>query len=777
MPPSASADGVHGLGDNGDEASLWEALMVLGVVASRFFYVPGFSHPFSHPREFIMRFARIAVRLAAVIVLASVSFAAERKLSYPPAKRVTQVDVYHGVKVADPYRWLEDDVRTSKEVADWVAAENKIAFEYLEAIPAREKIRKRLTELWNYEKYSAPVKEGGRYYYLKNDGLQNQDVLYVVDSLEGNPRVLIDPNMWSKDGTRALSGMSFSDDGRCAAYGTSEAGSDWTVWRVLETASGKQLDDELKWIKFGAVAWTKDGRGFFYSRYPEPRPGEEFQASNLNERIYYHRLGDPQSVDKLIYALPDHPQWNLSGTVTEDGRYLIVTVSKGTDAKCRIAIKDLQEADGKIVELIDHFHDEYTFVGNDGATLYFLTDLDAPRKRLVAVDLRDPASPRPSGEGPGVRALREIIPQSENALRQVSFVANRFIASYLKDVASQVKVFGQDGKFLRDVDLPGLGTAAGFQGKRTDQETFYSFSGFTAPPCIYRYDPADGASTLFRRSEVKFNPDDYEVKQVFFASKDGTKIPMFLAYKKGISLDGSNPTLLYGYGGFNIPEVPRFSVAYLSWMELGGVFAVANLRGGGEYGEAWHKAGTKLQKQNVFDDFIAAAEWLIQNKYSSNKKLAIMGGSNGGLLVGAVMTQRPDLFGACLPAVGVMDMLRFHKFTEGRQWIDDYGSADDPHEFKALYAYSPYHNIKQGVCYPPTLVTTADTDDRVVPGHSFKFAAALQYAQACDAPVLIRIESRAGHGGGKPTGKRIELLADQWAFLAKNLGMKLPPAK
>jgi prolyl oligopeptidase len=698
---------------------------------------------------------------------ALISNAWSGEFSYPAAKRIDHVDQYHGAKVADPYRWLEDDVRTSKEVADWVAAENKITYGYLEAIPQRETIKKRLTELWNYEKFSPPTKEGGRYYYFKNDGLQNQDVLYVLDSLDATPRVLIDPNTWTKDGTKALAGTTFSDDGKYAAYAVSEAGSDWTVWRVLEIASGKQLDDELKWIKFTHAAWTKDGKGFFYSRYPEPKKGEEFQASNLNERIFYHLLGKSQSEDEMIYAQPDHPEWNLGGSVTEDGRYLIITTSKGTDAKYRIAVKDLQDPQGKIVELIDNFNDEYTFIGNDGPTLYFLTDLAAPRKRLIAINWHHPEKEN----------FKEIIPQSDDTLQQVSFVGNQFIASYLKDVASQVKIFTQEGKFVRNVDLPGLGTAGGFHGKQSDTETFYAFSSFTTPPMIYHYNLTDGKSKLFRRAKVKFNPDDYEVEQVFYPSKDGTKIPMFLAHKKGIARDGSNPTLLYGYGGFNISEVPRFSVGYLSWMEMGGVLAVANLRGGGEYGEAWHQAGTKLKKQNVFDDFIAAAEWLVVNKYTSNKKLAIMGGSNGGLLVGAVMTQRPDLFGACLPAVGVMDMLRFHKFTEGRQWIDDYGSSDDPEQFKALHAYSPYHNIKDGTCYPPTLVMTADTDDRVVPGHSFKFAAALQRAQSCDAPVLIRIESRAGHGGGKPTGKRIEQLADQWAFLVKVLGMKMPLEK
>jgi prolyl oligopeptidase len=645
-----------------------------------------------------------------------------------------------------------------------VAAENKITFQYFEAIPAREKIRKRLTELWNFARYSPPIKEGGRYYYFKNDGLQSQDVLYVLDSLDGTPRVLLDPNSWTKDGTKALAGISFSDDGKYAAYGVSEAGSDWALWRVIEIESAKLLDDELKWIKSHETSWTKDGKGFFYSHYEAPKPGAEFQESNVNERLYYHRLGNPQSEDVLVYAQPEHPEWNIGGTVTEDGRYLVITVSKGTDAKYRIAVKDLQDAQAKVVDLIDNFDNDYTFVGNDGPVLYFRTDLEAPRNRLIAIDLHHPEK----------KNFKEIIPQSEDTLRSVSYVGDRFIASYLKDVKTQVKVFSQEGKFLCDVDLPGIGTASGFHGKRDQKETFYSFSSFATPPSIYRYDIEGGKSTLFRRAEVKFNPDDYEVEQVFYSSKDGTKVPMFLAHKKGIKKDGTNPTLLYGYGGFNIAEQPRFSIGFLEWMELGGVLAVANLRGGGEYGEAWHKAGTKLQKQNVFDDFIAAAEWLIENKYTTPKKLAIEGGSNGGLLVGAVMTQRPDLFGACLPAVGVMDMLRFHRFTEGRQWVDDYGSSDDPEQFKAIYAYSPYHNIKNGTCYPPTLVTTADTDDRVVPGHSFKFAAALQRAQSCAAPVLIRIETRAGHGGGKPTGKRIEELADVYAFLVKNLGIKTP---
>ena len=690
--------------------------------------------------------------------------AEEVSLDYPQAKRTDQTDDYHGTQVADPYRWLEQDVRTASEVADWVAAENKVTFAYLEAIPQRETIRKRLTQLWDYARYSSPFKEGGRYYYYKNDGLQNQSVLYTMDRLDGKARVLIDPNQWSADGTIALSGAAFSDDGRYVAYRVSEAGSDWATWRVMEIESGKLLDDEIRWVKFGGASWTKDGQGFFYARYPEPEEGEAFQQLNLNHRLYYHRVGTPQSQDVLVYRRMDHPDWSFGAKVTEDGRYLVITTSVGTDNRYRVAVKDLAEPYGMPVDLIDNFEHEYSLVGNDGPVLYFQTDLDAPRKRLIAIDLRKPQPEH----------YREIIPQADETLLGVGLVGNLFVTSYLKDVQTQVKIFSTDGQFVREVKFPGIGTASGFGGHRTDTETFYSFSSFATPPSIYRYDLITGQTTLLRRAEVKFDPDLYEVKQVFYQSKDGTRVPMFLAHKKGIELDGSNPTLLYGYGGFSIPIRPGFSITRLAWMEMGGVLAVANLRGGGEYGEAWHQGGTKLNKQNVFDDFIAAAEWLIENKYTRTDKLAIQGGSNGGLLVGAVMTQRPELFGACLPAVGVMDMLRFHKFTAGRYWVDDYGSADDPEQFKALLAYSPYHNIKPGVQYPATLITTADTDDRVVPGHSFKFAAAIQNAQAGEAPVLIRIETRAGHGAGKPTSKRIEEAADLWAFLVKSLGMDLP---
>ncbi len=681
------------------------------------------------------------------------------ELTYPDTRRVDQVDDFQGTPVADPYRWLEEDVRESEEVAEWVEAENEVTFAYLEAIPEREKIKRRLTELWDFAKYGSPTKHGGRYYFLKNDGLQNQYVLYQQDTLDAEPSVLIDPNKWSADGTVALSGMSFSDSGKYLAYGIAEAGSDWKQWRVLEIATGRVWEDEINWIKFGSVSWTHDDEGFFYSRFPEPGEGETFQALNYDQTVYYHRLGTPQDEDVIVYRRPDFPDWMFATDVTEDGNYLVISVFKGTDDKNRVLYRDLRERYATAIELVDHFDDEYTFVGNDGDTFYFKTDLDAPKRRLIAIDL---AHPKPD-------AWREIIPTDENVLRQVDYVGGYFFAQYLQDAKTQVRVFDREGKFIREVEFPGIGSADGFSGRQDDTETFYSFSSFATPPSIYRYDVATGESRLLRRAEVDIDPADYEVKQVFVTSKDGTRLPMFIAHRKGLVLDGSNPTLMYGYGGFNIPLTPRFSISRLAWMEMGGVFAMPNLRGGGEYGEEWHRAGTKLEKQNVFDDFIAAAEWLIEHKYTEPSRLAIQGGSNGGLLVGACMTQRPDLFGACLPAVGVMDMLRFDKFTSGRYWVDDYGSADDPDEFKALLAYSPYHNLKPGTKYPATMITTADTDDRVVPGHSFKFAAALQHAHQGDTPVLIRIETRAGHGAGKPTSKLIEEIADQWAFLIKNL--------
>ncbi len=727
---------------------------------------------------------RFLMVLATALALWSSSVAAEP----PMSKRIDHHDDYHGTKVADPYRWLEDDVRESKEVAEWVARENEYTNAYLDQIPQRKQINERLTKLWDFEKFGTPFKAGGRIYFFRNSGLQNQYVLYVQDSLADEPRVLIDPNEWSADGTVALGGTAFSDDGRYVAYAIQEAGSDWRVWKIMEIATGKVLDDELRWIKFNDPGWTPDGAGFFYARFPEPQEGAAFQNLNKNQRVYYHRVGDPQSEDVLVFHRPDEPDWGYSTTVTEDGLYLILTVHLGTDDRYRIYYKDLREPYGMPVALVDNFDHEFTFIGNDGPVFYFKTDLEAPRKRVIAIDVRESGiGIRDSGVDliedstkntmaeertpSAVPPYREIIPQQAEVMTNVGLVGNLFIVESLKDARTQIALYKPDGTFVRTVEFPGIGSASGFLGKRSDTETFYDFSSFATPPSVYRYDIITGESQVLRQAKVDFDPEQFEVKQVFFESKDGTRVPMFISHKRGLKLDGKNPMLLYGYGGFNIALTPYFSISRLAWMEMGGVFAMPNLRGGGEYGQEWHKAGTKLQKQNVFDDFIAAAEWLIANNYTRPEKLAIQGGSNGGLLVGACLTQRPDLYGACLPAVGVMDMLRFHQFTAGRYWVDDFGSADDPEEFKALYAYSPYHNIKEGTCYPPTMVTTADTDDRVVPGHSFKFTAALQRAQSCEKPILIRIETKAGHGAGKPTSKIIEEITDQFAFLVKELGM------
>ncbi|MEE8412041.1 MAG: prolyl oligopeptidase family serine peptidase [Acidobacteriota bacterium] len=702
--------------------------------------------------------------ILALIVLVPVTFAAGHK--YPQTATGDVAEDYHGTIVKDPYRWLEDDVRTSDNVADWVKAQNEITFGYLEGLEQREPIRDRLTELWNYQKYSSPFKNSGNYFYFKNDGLQNQSVLYTVgDNLAGEPKVVLDVNAWSEDGTVALAGLSFSDDGRYMAYAKAESGSDWSKWYVRDLRTGKDLADVLNWTKFTGASWTQDSRGFFYSRFDAMAEEDKFQGLNKNQKVYYHRVGTNQSEDVLVYKRPDEPEWGFSANVTEDGRYLILSVWKGTDPRNRVLYKDLLEPYGMPVDLIDNFDYGYSLIGNDGPLFYFETDYEAPNGRVIAIDIRNPEKEN----------WREVIAESDLPLRNVGLTGNMFVASYLRDAVSYVRMFRTDGTHVRDVEFPGIGGGGGFGGKRSEVETFYTYSSFNRPPTIYRYDMLTGESELWRQAKVAFDPEAYEVKQIFYTSKDGTRVPMFIAHKKGLELDGRRPTLLYGYGGFNISLTPRFSVTRLSWMEMGGVFAMANLRGGGEYGKKWHDQGKKTHKQNVFDDFISAAEWLIANDYTNPDKLAVQGGSNGGLLVGAVMTQRPELFAAALPAVGVMDMLRFHKFTSGRYWVDDYGSADDAEEFKVLYAYSPYHNIKPGTRYPATLVTTADTDDRVVPGHSFKFAAALQKAHKGDEPVMIRIETRAGHGGGKPTALRIEEAADQWAFLAENLAMELPP--
>lgn len=680
-------------------------------------------------------------------------------LTYPDSPQDNQVDVYHGVEVADPYRWLEDP--QSPASRQWIEAQNRVTFNYLESLSQRSQINQRLTELWNYERYGTPFKRGGRYFYFKNDGLQNQSVLYTLPSLEAAPRVLLDPNTLSEDGTIALIDMAVSENGAYLAYGLSTAGSDWVEWHVRDIETGEDTSDQLQWVKFSGASWTHDHQGFFYSRYDEPDKTTKFEAVNYYQKLYYHRLGTPQAEDVLIYERSDQKEWGFSGDVTEDGKYLVINVWRGTDPNNLVFYKDLTNPNSPVVELIQDFEASYSFVDNEGSRFWFTTDLNAPKGRLIAIDL---AGPEPA-------QWQEVIPESHYTLEGAGILNHQFVVNYLKDAYTNIRIYSLTGDLVRQVELPGIGSAGGFDGKRDDVETFYSFTSFTAPNTIYRYHMETGKSQVYRQSQVDFNPTDYETHQVFYPSHDGTSIPMFIVHKRGLELNGRNPTLLYGYGGFNVSLTPSFSVANLVWMEMGGIYAVPNLRGGGEYGEEWHQAGIKLKKQNVFDDFIAAAEWLIDHRYTAPDKLAIMGGSNGGLLVGACMTQRPDLFAAALPAVGVMDMLRFNQFTIGWAWESDYGSPQNQEEFKALYAYSPLHNLKPETDYPATLITTADHDDRVVPAHSFKFAAALQAAHGGDDPVLIRIETKAGHGAGKPMTKVIEEMSDKWAFLAENLGM------
>jgi prolyl oligopeptidase len=710
-----------------------------------------------------MRHATLAVALMAAFGLTQAAAPAActtgSAVNYPVTQKVAHTDNYHGTTIADPYRWLED--ANSAETKVWVDAQNAVTQAWLGQIPQREAIRQRLTKLWNYERYSVPSKDGGRYFYTRNDGLQNQSVLYTLKNLGDEPRMLLDPNKLAADGTVALAGAEVSPDGKLLAYSTAASGSDWNEIRVRDIETGKDLADHVKFVKFSNTAWTRDGKGFFYSRYDEPKEATKLADVNYFQKLYYHRIGTPQSADTLVYDRADQKEWGFGGQTTDDGRYLVITTTKGTAPKYRVSYKDLSKPDSKVVDLIDNFDAGYEFIDNVGSVFYFSTDRKAPKKRIVAIDVSKP----------GESNWKEIVAETADTLAGADIINSQLVLEYLKDARSVVRVHDLKGKQVREIALPGIGKVGGLSGKRNETETFYSFTGFTTPTTIYRLNLKTGQSTVFRQPKVDFDPNGYETRQQFFTSKDGTRVPMFIVSKKGIKLDGSNPTYLYGYGGFNISMTPGFSPANLAWMEMGGVYVVANLRGGGEYGEAWHQAGTKLQKQNVFDDFIGAAEWLVANKVTSPAKLAIGGGSNGGLLVGAAMTQRPDLFGAAIPMVGVMDMLRFHKFTIGWAWTSDYGSADNPEEFKALVKYSPLHNLKPGTAYPATMVTTADHDDRVVPAHSFKFAAAAQAAQAGCNPVLIRIDTKAGHGAGKPTAKQIEEVADRWGFLAKALKM------
>jgi prolyl oligopeptidase len=701
--------------------------------------------------------------LAAAAVVPSLAQA--QGLSYPQTRRAEQVDVFHGTSVADPYRWLEDT--DAPETRAWIEAQNRLTDSYLESIPERRRIAERLTQLWNYERYGTPFKRAGRYFYWKNDGLQSQSVLYTAPSLTAQPRVVLDPNTLSSDGTMAVSATSVSEDGRLLGYGVSSGGSDWRELRVRDVATGRDLPDRIQWVKFSGMSWTKDGRGFFYARYPEPT-GNALTSTVRNQKLYYHRLGTPQSADVLVYERTDQPDWGFGGFVTDDGRYLVMHVTQGTDRRNRVYVKDLGTAatprlDAPVVRLLDDFDADYGFVANDGPVFYFQTDLEAPRGRVIAIDLRTPARDR----------WRTVVPQAADAMSGVTMAGGRLVAQYMHDAASRVRIFEKSGTLVRDIELPGLGSVGGVSGDEDDPELFYSFASYLSPNTVYRHDVRTGRSGVVWAPRVAFDASRYETRQLFFQSKDGTRVPMFVTHRRGMALDGNNPTLLYGYGGFNAAMTPGFAASVAVWLEMGGVYAVANIRGGSEYGEEWHAAGTKERKQNVFDDFIGAAEHLVAQKYTAPSKLAISGASNGGLLVGAVLNQRPDLFGAALPAVGVMDMLRFHKFTIGWAWTSDYGSPDDPALFPAIYAYSPLHNIKPNTRYPAVLVTTGDHDDRVVPGHSFKYAAAMQAAQTGAAPVLIRIETRAGHGAGKPTQMQIEEAADRWAFLARNLGMRV----
>ena len=701
-------------------------------------------------------------RILAALVILSVTLAlpacrqAETQLTYPVTKEVDQVDDYFGTLVADPYRWLEDD--TAEEVKEWVEAQNEVTFGYLERIAFRPKIKERLTEIFDYPRYSSPRRVGEYYFFTRNDGLQDQSVWYIQKGLDGEPEVFLDPNLLSDDGTVRASLMAASADDRYIAVSRGEAGSDWSEIRVMEIATKQELPDRIRWVKFSGADWKGDG--FYYSGYDEPAPGEELRGKNVFQKVFYHKLGDPQEKDTLVWEDRDHPLRYVSAGTTEDERYLFLVLSEGTSGS-EIHIKDLEKKGAKFELLVKGFEqDHYPIEVVDGQVLVY-TNEGAPNFRVVRIDPRNPAQEN----------WRTVIPEKTEVLNGAGTAGGYMFCQYLKDANTKIFQHELDGTLIREIELPALGSARGFGGMRDETILFYTFTSFTYPPTIYKFDPATGVSEVFRESEVKFDPAAYETKQVFYASKDGTKVPMFIVHKKGLKLDGRNPTYLYAYGGFNASLTPSFSAANIVLLENGGVYAVANLRGGGEYGEDWHKAGMLENKQNVFDDFIAAAEYLIREKYASTKRLAIAGGSNGGLLVGAAMTQRPELFGVAFPSVGVMDMLRYHKFTVGWGWVVEYGSSDNEKDFGYLYAYSPLHNLREGVCYPATMVTTADHDDRVVPAHSFKFAAALQEKHACDRPVLIRIETRSGHGSSS-LSKAIDDLTDQWSFMFHNMGVK-----
>lgn len=684
-------------------------------------------------------------------------------INYPETKRVNVVDGHFGQTIADPYRWLENDVRNDKEVAAWVESQNKVTNAHLNTLPSRDIFKNRLKQLYNYERFSIPVKKGGRYFYLHNSGLQNQQVLYVRDSVDSAGHVLIDPNRWSKDGATALAEWSVSDDGKRVAYAVQDGGTDWRTIRVLDVNTGKVLDDQVKWARFTSIAWTKDGSGFFYARYPEPKQGSESQASVANHAIYFHAIGTPQAQDRLVYATPEQPNMLHTLSITEDGRYLAIA-STPISATNTLTVVDLQSADWQPRKLVDNLDNQWGVVGNVGTKFFLMTSQDAPRFKVVTMDIAT-ADP----------VIKDVVPEQDAVLLNASLVAGRLLISYLADVKTEVRRYTLDGKVDGVVKLPGIGTAGGFKGDQSDPETFFIFTSFSAPDVIYRYDVASNTARVWAQPKVAIDLNSIAVEQRFYNSKDGTRVPMFIVRRKDVTRPA--PTLLYAYGGYGIPLVPAFSPEPLGWVEQGGVYAIANIRGGSEYGRAWHEAGRRQNKQNVFDDFIAAGEYLKAQGITPQDGLAIQGGSNGGLLIGAVVNQRPDLFAAALPQVGVMDMLRFDQFTSGKTWVDELGSPAQEADFRNLLSYSPYHNIESGKAYPAILATTADTDDRVVPGHTFKYVAALQSAEIGDKPHLARIETRAGHGAGKPTDKIIEETADLWAFAAHWTGLDVGDGK
>ena len=685
-------------------------------------------------------------------------------ITYPATDRGDTVDEQFGVKVADPYRWLENDVRTDPKVAAWVEAENKITDAYLATLPGREMFKDRLRKLIDYERFGQPERKGGRYFYLHNSGLQNQAVLFVRDGVDGQGRVLMDPNGWSKDGATALGEWAPSEDGKKLVYAIQDGGTDWRTVKVLDVDTGKVLDDDVEWVKFSGLSWAKDGSGFYYSRFPAPPEGKKFQSTNENQAVYFHKLGTPQSADALIYATPDHPKWGHGASVTDDGKWLVIYTTEGTDNRNDVTVIDLTAPNPTPRKLFTGMANMWGLIGNQGGNFYWLTNKDAPRNKVVMINLYARSAVPPEVE---------VVPQDKAVLDTASLIGGKLIGEYMVDVKSEVRRFTLDGKPDGKVALPGIGAAGGFGGEADNPETFFTFTSYTTPTTIYRYDVATGKASVWAQPKVAFDPAGYEVSQVFYPSKDKNTVPMFIVRKKGVT--GPAPTLLYAYGGFNISMTPAFSATRVAWLEQGGVLAVANIRGGGEYGKAWHDAGRLANKQNVFDDFIAAGEYLKAKGYTGKDQLAIQGGSNGGLLVGAVVNQRPDLFAAALPQVGVMDMLRFDRFTAGRYWVDDYGYPSKEADFKTLYAYSPYHNIRPGKPYPAILAATADTDDRVVPGHTFKYTAMLQSMDLGPKPRLVRIETRAGHGSGKPTDKIIDETATDWAFIAKWTGLDVKP--